>query len=432
MLRRKFYKTLTDWRKNKKRECLLVKGARQTGKTFIIDLFGRENYGSYIYINFFEEPRLKNVFEGSLSAAEIYKRLSVFFGDIHFKEKDTLIFLDEIQECPNARTALKFLAEDDKYDVIASGSLLGINYKEVASFPVGYEKQTELHSLDFEEFLWAVGVGDEAISYVRTFFDSREKVPPEINERMMGYLREYMAVGGMPAVVNGYVGAKHFGIVHEEQTKILDAYLEDIAKYAAMSEKPKARNCYLSVPKQLAAENKKFKFSVVESGGRARKYENSLEWLRDANLVRFCHNVSLPEFPLPAYEKPDQFKIYLNDIGLLVAMYGFDMKQAILTDSLKGPAKGGIYENLIADMLIKKGLPLYYYRSDSGTQEIEFLLTKNAEILPVEVKAGNGSSVSLNEFLKTRSPSVGYKLINGNVGMNGNKLTLPLYMAMFL
>ena len=223
MLRRKFYKTLTDWRKNKKRECLLVKGARQTGKTFIIDLFGRENYGSYIYINFFEEPRLKNVFEGSLSAAEIYKRLSVFFGDIHFKEKDTLIFLDEIQECPNARTALKFLAEDDKYDVIASGSLLGINYKEVASFPVGYEKQTELHSLDFEEFLWAVGVGDEAISYVRTFFDSREKVPPEINERMMGYLSEYMAASGVPAVGNGYGGGKHVGIEHEEQTKIDDA-----------------------------------------------------------------------------------------------------------------------------------------------------------------------------------------------------------------
>lgn len=432
MLKRKFFQTLSEWKSSKQNECLLVKGARQIGKTFIIDKFGRENYGSYIYVNFFTEPKLKEVFDGALTADEIYKRFSVFFRDVQFIENDTLIFLDEIQECPNAHTALKFLALDNRYDVIASGSLLGINYKEVPSIPVGYERQAEMHSLDFEEFLWAIGVGEDTISYVHSLYDLKEKVPPAVNERMLAYLREYMIVGGMPEVVNTYLETKHFGEVHNTQKKITDAYLEDIAKYAATTDKPKARNCYLSIPRQLAKENKKFQFSVVERGGRARKYENSLEWLRDANLIRFSLNVSTPQFPLIAYEKPDQFKIYLNDIGLLVSMYGFEMKQAILTNALKGAIKGGIYENLIADFLIKKNLPLHYYKNDSNSQEIEFLLTQNTEIIPVEVKSSNGSTVSLNTFLQEFKPRLGLKFISGNVGVADKKFTLPLYMAMFL
>lgn len=432
MLKRKFTQTLSEWKATKRNECLLVKGARQIGKTFIIDKFGKENYASYIYVNFFVEPKLKDVFDGAITAEEIYKRLSLFFRDARFIENDTLIFLDEIQECPNARAALKFLALDNRYDVIASGSLLGINYKEVPSIPVGYERQTEMHSLDFEEFLWAVGVGEDTVSYVRSFFDSKEKVPPAVNEQMLAYMREYMAVGGMPEVVNTFIETRHYGQVHGVQKKITDAYLEDIAKYAATSDKPKARNCYLSVPRQLAKENKKFQFSVVENGGRARKYENCLEWLRDANLIRFCNNVTTPQFPLVAYEKPECYKIYLNDIGLLVSLYGFEMKQAILTDDLKGAVKGGIYENLIADILIKKGLPLFYYKNDGNSQEIEFLLTCGTEIVPVEVKSSNGSTPSLNAFLQEFAPSVGYKFIVGNVGVAENKLTLPLYMAMFL
>lgn len=432
MLKRKFLQTLLDWKRTKDRECLLVKGARQIGKTFIIDKFGRENYKSYIYVNFFTEPNLKEIFDGALTAEEIYKKLTVFFRDIRFVEKDTLIFLDEIQECPNARTALKFLALDNRYDVIASGSLLGINYREVSSIPVGYERQVEMHSLDFEEFLWAIGVNEETIEYLRSFFVSKEKIPPAVNEKMLTYMREYMTVGGMPEVVNAYLATGHYGEVHAAQKKIMDAYLEDIAKYATASEKPKARNCFLSIPRQLAKENKKFQFSAVEQGGRARKYENSLEWLRDANLIRYCNNVSTPQFPLVAYEKPEQFKIYLNDIGLLVSMYGFEMKQAILTDTLKGAVKGGIYENLIADILIKKEIPLYYYKNDGNSQEIEFLLTRETEILPVKVKASNGATLSLNSFLKEFEPSVGYKFIAGNIGVVDNKVTLPLYMAMFL
>lgn len=432
MLKRKFYEKLLEWKKNKNQSCLLVKGARQIGKTYIIDLFGKENYKSYIYINFIESQQAKDIFSGELTAEEIYKRMTLIYPDLKFIKNDTLFFLDEIQECPNARTALKFFALDNKYDIIASGSLLGISYREVISIPVGYETQVEMYSLDFEEYLWAIGYEENAIEILRGYFTRQEKIPEVIHTTMMKHLREYITIGGMPAVVNQYIATKHFGIVQQEQQKILDSYFDDISKYASKTEKPKVKNCYLSVPKQLAKENKKFQFSVVEKKATARKYENSIEWLRDANLVRLCYNVSTPEFPLTAYEKEDQYKLYFSDIGLLVALYGFDMKKAIIDDTLIGNAKGGIYENLIADMLTKRGYKLNYYRTESGSIEIEFLISKEAKIVPIEVKANNGSTISLNEMLKKTAVPYGYKLISGNIGVNDKKIVLPLYMAMFL
>ena len=432
MLKRKFYDKLLSWKNTKQSSCLLVKGARQIGKTYIIDYFGKENYESYIYINFIEIPQAKDIFEGELTAEEIYKRMTLVFPKIHFVEHNTLIFLDEIQECPNARTALKFLAIDDRFDVVASGSLLGISYREVASIPVGYETQIEMYSLDFEEYLWAIGYTNESIQILKEYFEKRERVPDAIHEKMMKNLREYMTIGGMPAVVNNYLENKHFGKVQEEQQRILDSYFDDISKYASKTEKPKVKNCYLSVPKQLAKENKKFQFSVVEKKATARKYENSVEWLRDANLVRLCYNVSTPEFPLNAYEKDGQYKLYISDIGLLVALYGFEMKKAIIDDELKGNAKGGIYENLISDMLTKRRHKLNYYRTESGSVEIEFLISEDAKIIPIEVKVNNGSTISLNEMLKRPDIPYGYKLISGNVGVNGKKIVMPLYMAMFL
>lgn len=432
MLRRKFYDRMLEWKNTKEKACLLVKGARQIGKTYIIDYFGRENYESYIYINFIEIPQAKDIFNGELTAEEIYKRMTLIFPEIRFIEHNTLIFLDEIQECPNARTALKFLAIDDRFDIIASGSLLGISYREVTSIPVGYETQIEMYSLDFEEYLWAIGYENESIEMLKDYFEKREKVPNAVHEKMMKHLREYMTIGGMPAVVNRYLESKHFGLVQEEQQKILDSYFDDISKYASKTEKPKVKNCYLSIPKQLAKENKKFQFSVVEKKATARKYENSIEWLRDANLVRLCHNVSTPEFPLNAYEKEEQYKLYISDIGLLVALYGFEMKKAIIDDELTGNAKGGIYENLISDMLTKRGYKLNYYRTENGSVEVEFLITKNAKVIPIEVKANNGSTISLNEMLKRSEIPYGYKLISGNIGVNDKKIVMPLYMAMFL
>lgn len=432
MLRRKFYTRLLEWKNKKEPTCLLVKGARQIGKTFIIDLFGRENYKSYIYINFIESPQTKDIFNGELSADEIYKRLTLVMPKVTYIENDTLIFLDEIQECPNARTALKFLALDKRFDVVASGSLLGISYKEVTSIPVGYEEPVEMYSLDFEEYLWAMGYDEEKIAALRDYFDKREQVPDAVHNKVMSLLREYIAVGGMPAVVNTFIKTLHFGEVHAVQQRILDSYYDDISKYASNTEKPKVKNAYLSIPKQLAKENKKFQFSVVEKKATARKYENSIEWLRDASLARMCYNVASPDFPLTAYEKENQYKLYTSDIGLLTAMYGFDMKKAVIDNTLKGNVKGGIYENLILDMMSKRGYHLNYFRNDNGSLEIEFLITKDAQVIPIEVKAGNGSTVSLNTLLAKADIPYGYKLISGNVGVNDKKIVLPLYMAMFI
>ena len=349
---------------------------------------------------------------------------------IRFIEGDTLIFLDEIQECPNARTALKFLALDNRYDVIASGSLLGISYKEVTSIPVGYELSVTMYGLDFEEFLWAKGYNENTLELLKKYYDSKEKIPEEIHNQFMRLIREYIVVGGMPAVVQTYLDSNHFGQVQKVQEQIISSYMDDISKYASSSEKPKVKNCYMSVTKQLAKENKKFQFSVVESKATARKFENSIEWLRDAGLVWLCKNVSACQFPLVGYENDKFYKMYLTDLGLLVAMYGFEMKQAILDDTLTGPVKGGIYENLIADLLMKSRHSLHYYQNKN--LEIEFLIEQNTKVIPVDVKAENNRSQSMDQLLKNENIPYGYKFVNGNCGINGKKITLPLYLAMYV
>ena len=397
-----------------------------------MDYFAKENYQSYIKINFIETPKLKEIFNGELTSSEILKRISLSLADIKFIKGSTLIFLDEIQECKEARTALKFLANNDDFDVIASGSLLGISYKEVSSIPVGYETHLMMYPLDFEEFLWGVGYDKQAILNLKSFFDNKEIIPQVIHENMLKLIREYIAVGGMPAVVNTYLASKNFSEVHNEQQKILDSYFDDISKYASTTEKPKVKNCYLAIPKELAKENKKFKFSTVEKKSTARKYKNSIEWLRGSNLVNLCYNVSTLSFPLNAYEKLDMYKIYLNDIGLLIAMYGFEMKKAIVDDTLEGPIKGGIYENLLSCMLIQLGYKLYYFRNDNGSTEIEFLISKETKIIPIEVKAKKGRTLSLDKILSLNEIPYGYKFSANNIGIIDKKITMPVYMAMFL
>ena len=433
MLKRKIYNKLLAWKgKKDNKGCLLLKGARQVGKSFIVDYFAKENYQSYIKINFIETPKLKEIFNGELTSSEILKCISLSLADIKFIKGSTLIFLDEIQECKEARTALKFLANNDDFDVIASGSLLGISYKEVSSIPVGYETHLMMYPLDFEEFLWGVGYDKQAILNLKSFFDNKEIIPQVIHENMLKLIREYITVGGMPAVVNTYLASKNFSEVHNEQQKILDSYFDDISKYASTTEKPKVKNCYLAIPKELAKENKKFKFSTVEKKATARKYKNSIEWLRGSNLVNLCYNVSTLSFPLNAYEKLDMYKIYLNDIGLLIAMYGFEMKKAIVDDTLEGPIKGGIYENLLSCMLIQLGYKLYYFRNDNGSTEIEFLISKETKIIPIEVKAKKGRTLSLDKILSLNEIPYGYKFSANNIGIIDKKITMPVYMAMFL
>lgn len=442
MLKRKFYNDLVRWKKEKKQECLLVNGARQIGKTFIIDTFGRENYGqNYIYINLLKNPEHKEIFEGSLEPAEIYKRLQISLKNVRLVENKTLIFIDEIQVCPKARTALKFLAIDNRYDIIASGSLLGIHYNQSVndvelekqiSIPVGYEREVEMHSLDFEEFLWACGIQEQAVAILREYFEKQQVVPTEINEKYEQLLREYLVVGGMPEVVNTFVATSNFYKAFEVQQKILQAYEDDIQHYASNVDKPKIKMCYNSIPKQLAKEYTKFQFKTIEKMGSAKKYGSSLAWLEDAGLVKSVRNVSLPEIPLKAYEQYENFKVYGTDIGITTALFGTETQIALVKNQLKGPAKGGIYENLIFDMLNKRKIGLNYFKRADNTQEIEFVFEKNGAVVPVEVKSKNGMTYSLNEYIEQHNPAVVYKLIDGNIGSLPPKITLPHYMAMFV
>ena len=440
MLKRKMYQVLLDWKQKKDKECLLIKGARQIGKTSIVEEFGETEYQSFININFLEKPSLKQIFEGDLTAEEIYKRISAHLPGTNFIVGNTLIFLDEIQKCAAARTALKFLAEDNRYDVIASGSLLGLHYgqdadeevEEVESIPVGFERQVTMYSMDFEEFLWAYGYEQDSIDYLRSFYNKGEKVPYDINEKFESIFREYIVVGGMPEVVQVFVNSKDFNQVQAVQEKILSAYDDDISNHAKGAQKAKIRACYDSLPRQLAKENKKFKYAEVGSRGNARKYGDSITWLKDSNLVHVCYNVHEPYLPLMANAKNDEFKLYVNDSGLLMARYGMQTKLALLTKKLQGNAKGGIYENVISELLIKRGYSLYYYKTQNSSMEIEFVIEKDGGVVPVEVKAGNTATVSLNNYLASFRPELAYKLIDGNIGSVDGKTTLPHYMVMFI
>lgn len=432
MLKRKIYQQLQEWRDSHHEDCLLIKGARQVGKTFAITQFGQTEYESFIAINFIESPQLKALFDGDLSSSNIKKQMTMLIPGIQFIAEKTLIFLDEIQECPNARTALKFLAQDNTIDVIASGSLLGLSYASVSSIPVGYERQIEMYGLDFEEYLWALGYSEETTNTLREHFHALEPLPDEVHKKMLEILHEFMAIGGMPAVVQAFVEKQNFATAYAEQEKILAAYLNDIAEFADVTTRNKARECYLSIPRQLAKENTKFKYGMVEKKGTARKFETALDWLRDANLVRYCRAVTTPQFPLRAYEDESKFRVYLSDPSLLCAMYGFEMIAAIIRDELQGPMKGGIYENVVADMLVKAGRDLHYWMNDKGNIEIEFLLEKEASVVPVEVKAKRGATASLNKLLEQDDMKYGYKLSAGNIGVSGKKITLPLYMALYL
>ena len=440
MIKRKMYKYLINWKQKKDKSALIIKGARQVGKSYLVREFGRNEYEGYIEINFLKNPLYKNIFKGDLSAEEIFKRLSAYIPNLKIIPFKTLLFLDEIQVCAEARTAVKFLVEDGSVDVISSGSLLGLSYledddknvTEPTSLPVGYEEQITMYSLDFEEFLWAKGYNDDAIAYLKDFYISNKEVSKELNDKYLELFREFMIVGGMPEVVQAFIDTNNFQEASKIQGKILADYQDDISKHAKGQEKIKVRQCYDSIPKQLAKEYKKFQYSVVEKGKTSKKYGGSIKWLCDSSLVNKCSNVNEAYIPLLAYEMDDQFKLYLNDTGLLLYLYGPETKLAILNNTLKGNAKGGIYENIISESLLKRGYKLYYYKTQNSSMEIEFVIEKNGEVIPIEVKAGNDSTPSLNSFINKYHPKVSYKFVNGNVGFLDGKKTLPHYMVMFI
>ena len=431
MLKRKLEEALYNWKNNPDKMPLVVKGARQVGKTFLIDKFCRENYKYYYHIDFNEMPIFKDVFNGNLDVTTIVKNLTLEIQNLQLSYGETVIFLDEIQNCPNARTALKFLARNERFDIIASGSLLGINYGDVPSFPVGYTDQLEMHSLDFEEFCWANGLSDGGLDIVRDCFTNKIPMSESGHNRMLSLFREYIVVGGMPRVVNDFIKTNNFDGVLKIQRAIIDDYKDDIAKYASGNDKAKARNCFLSIPNQLAKEHKKFQYSVVEKGGTSRKFFGSLMWLYDAGMINFCHNLGIPELPLEGNSKSSEYKVYMRDTGLLVAMLE-DGSQANIIKGNLGIYKGAVYENIIADIFTKLGKKLFYFEKPNRL-EVDFIIRQGDIPVGVEVKSGgNSKAKSIGSLVGFWGVAKGIKLTSGNVGVAGKIETLPLYMAMFL
>lgn len=441
MLKRKILSELEAWKNSGRKKCIVIRGPRQVGKTYIARCLGEE-YESFIEINFYERPELKNIFSGNLDVDTLILNMSALLSGIKPIPCKTLILLDEIQECPEAMTSLKFWAADGRYDVIATGSSLGIEYKTGTSYPVGSVETRVLYSLDFEEFLWANGIEENVIAYIHDCFTARQPVSYAIHERMMKLLREYMTVGGMPEIVSEYVTNHNMNEVDRLQRQIYNDYINDIAHYAPPEIKIKAEKCYRSIPDQLSKENHKFQYKIVEEKGSAQKFESSIDWLTVSYLAAAVHNISAVDFPIEAYKEEDNFRIYPTDIGLLMAAYPFVLKSALREDNdIETPAsnliirtaKGGLYEALAADMLIKRGYSsLFFLKDAKSTREIEFFITNSDGIIPVEIKAGRSKANSLGKLLESELIPYGYKLASQNVGTSGKRITLPLYMLMFL
>ena len=438
MLQRKIERTLIKWKNTPNHKPLIIKGCRQCGKTFSVNAFAKEYYTHVVYLNFFEHPDYKLAFEGSKQIDSIVMNLTALIPNSRFVSGQTCIILDEIQECSAARTALKFFKIDGRYDVIATGSLLGVcGYKgdetDYNSIPVGYEQHIEMFPLDFEEFLWANGINQEIIELLTKSLQERTPIPPAIHQRMRQLILEYTIVGGMPEVVNRFIATHNMSDVLEEQHSIITGYKEDMVKYAANEDKVRLRAAFDSIPRQLSKENKKFQFSVIKKGARAKEYITGIQWLEDAGIIIRCRNLSITELPLEGNAIEDSFKVYLRDTGLFVSMLEDGTQFDILQGRLYG-YKGAIFENLIADIFTKMGRKLYYYRKDSGL-EIDFVIRYHSECVLVEVKASTGNTKSTKTILQHPDKYHVYqaiKLGDYNIGEKDGILTLPVYMAFLL
>ena len=435
MLKRKVDERLEHWASHKRKKCLIVQGARQTGKTFAIEKFAKEKYEELVEINFKQTPSAADVFSGDLTVENMVMALRFRFPDKKIVPGKTLVFLDEIQECEEAITSLKFWATDDRYDVIASGSLLGIDYKRASSYPVGYVDYIKMYGLDFEEFLWGIGLSEDVIDSLHVYLKDRKEIPKPIHDQLMKYYRLYIAIGGMPEVVQKYLDTKDFREVDMVQRAILAGYQYDIAHYAVAEEKVKAEKCYLTLAKQLLdKENHKFQYKEIEHGARGQKYYTSIEWLLRADIVHLCKLVSDVRYDLDDYSRDDFFRAYTTDLSLLIAMKDFSLKQHIVENTLEGNTKGGLYECAVADALHKKGYQLYFYKNETTKRELDFIVQSEENIVPIEVKSGNSKANSLGAIMKKMTDiPFAYKFVDGNIGVSADRIvTLPLYMAAFV
>lgn len=427
---RKIEDTLKKWKNDPEHLPLIVRGARQVGKSYSILKFAKANYNVVLEINFERNEDAKAQFESSIDPDDILSYLQLRYTEKLKGESFVLLFLDEIQACPRALTSLKFLASECPYDIIASGSLLGVAIAASTSFPVGYVKTIDLYPMDFEEYLYANSVTKDQIETLKKYYVNEKPVPEGIHKIYLQHLKNYVLCGGMPAVVRDFVKYKDFTKVRERQQQIMKDYYEDMAKYAQPFDKVKVHECFTSIPLQLGKENKKFQYKLIKNGGSARHYEGSLQWLKDSGLILQCYRLKTIDQPLAIQKELNIFKVYLFDTGLLLSQLSPEVSTSIYTDEAM-IYKGAVYENLVAQILAAKGYPLYYFEP-STRSEIDFILdTKNG--IPIEVKSShNTTSKSLKAYVEKYQPSFAYKFSMNNIGSQGCIKQFPLYMLMFL
>ena len=436
MLKRKIEQELITWKNTPNHTPLIIKGCRQCGKTFSVRDFAKKYYKHEVYLNFYMNPTYASIFDGSLEIDHLIMMMSALLGkDAIFEPGKTILILDEIQDCPEARTALKFFREDGRFDVIGTGSLLGVKGygKHPKSIPVGSETVLEMHPLDFEEFLWANDISSSVIDFLKNCFEKETPVPDALHQKMRELILQYTVVGGMPEAVETFINTKQMNQVLFIQRNIVSSYEEDMVKYASNHDKSIIKECFESIPKQLSKENKKFQYSAVQKGGRASKFQGSLQWIEDAGISVRCYNLEIPELPLDGNAMQDVFKVYMQDTGLFISMLEDGTQFDILQGNLYG-YKGAIFENLMADIFAKMGRRLYYFHKDSGL-EVDFIIRHKREATLVEVKAKTGDTKSTKTILShPEKYHIGkaIKLGNYNVGRNEKILTLPLYMGFLL
>ena len=434
-LTRKIDEYLIKWKEGSEKLPLIVKGARQIGKTEAIRHFANNNYESVVEINFALQKQYKDIFENGFEVDTILKNISLLNPDFKFIEGDTLIFFDEIQDCINCATSLKSFKMDGRYDVICSGSLMGINYNEIESNSVGYKEDYEMYSLDFEEYLWAKGYKENQIEELYNKLINTIPLSNIEYDVMLDNFKEYMVLGGMPAVVFTFITQKHYSGTLKLQKQLLLDYEEDITKYAHGLDKGKILDIYRKIPVFLGKENKKFQISKVKSGARNRDYVGTVEWLNNAGIINVCYCMSSPELPLKGNYNPDNYKIYFRDTGLLVGSLDEEVQQDLRNNKNFNTYKGAIYENVVADMLVKQGYNLYFYRNEKGTLEMDFFVRDANSLIPVEVKANDASTPSLNSLIEKdiyEDIKYGIKLANKNIGFNGKFYTIPYFLTFML
>ena len=436
LLERKVDTYLSEWKNNQKRKPLIIKGARQVGKTESIRAFGKANYESVIEINFVLQKKFRAIFEDGYEVDTIIKNISLLEPSWKFVPHKTLIFFDELQKCPDCATSLKSFCLDGRYDVICSGSLMGIYYEEIESNAVGYKEDYEMHSMDFEEFLWAKGYSHEQVEEIYQHMVSLQAFSQLEMDTMMAHFRDYMTLGGMPEVVKIFINNGHFEGTLHLQRQLLKDYEEDITKYAKEMDKAKILAVYNHISTFLAKENKKYQISKVAKGARNREYIGAVDWLKEAGVVNVCYCLNNVELPLKGNYIPENYKLYYHDTGLLIASLDEEAQEDLRANKNFSTYKGAIYENVVGEMLRKSGYEqLYFYRHDNPSLEMDFFVRDADSLIPVEVKAKDGATASLNNLIKWDSyPDVRYGIKFGykNIGWNGSFYTFPYFLAFLL